>query len=167
MSISTMVGLGMKRQNEASTATAEAASSETPSADLKETVQDALSKLTAFVPSEVVGLYIAGLGTLTPATSVGKWCIFGICMLLIPAFMWVSYLIQKKQADKENPTPRRWFILLVFAWVAFIAWSAALPSTPFLDIDPRATVIAGVAVLALSSLMSKLARALDIAPQSP
>jgi len=117
MSISTMVSLGMQRQHEVSEPAAAAAAGGGGGSDSGSGVQGALSKLTAFVPSEVVGLYVAGLGTLTPETSFGKWCLFGFGILLIPAFMLVSYFIQKKQDGKKNPSWARWFILLGFAVV--------------------------------------------------
>ena len=129
-------------------------------------VGGALEKVTAFVPSEVIGFYVAGLGILTPATSEGKWWMFAICLVLIPVLMALTYLAQTRRAEAGTPPFRLWLILVAFAIVAFVAWTAALPATPFLDFTPRATVIAGVAVLILAVLMYRVADLLDIVPRS-
>jgi hypothetical protein len=164
MSISAMVDLSMRRQHEIANSR-KGLTPQSPGGGQNE-VQAALSKLTAFVPSEVVGLYISGLGILTPTTVAGKWWIFGVCLLLIPIFLGLNYLIQKKQAGKEPPDRSTWAILLAFAVVAFVAWSAALPETPFLYFSPRATVIAGFAVLILAAVMHRAADLFGIIPKA-
>jgi hypothetical protein len=171
MSISSMVDLGMRRQHQISNPR-EVQEAGVPEADSapeagQNGVQAALSKLTAFVPSEVVGLYISGLGILTPTTYTAKWAIFAICLVLIPVFIGLNYLIQKKQAGKEAPAASTWFFILLFALVAFVAWSAAIPDTPFLYFSDRATIIAGFLVLVLAAVMYKAADLLGIVPKSP
>ncbi len=165
MSISAMVDLGMRRQHEIS-GPRRAAAPSPPSGGTQSEVEAALSKLTAFVPSEVVGLYISGLGILTPTTFAAKWWIFGVCLLLVPVFLGLNYLIQRKQAGKEPLTTSTWLILLAFALVAFVAWSAAIPDTPFLYFSERATVIAGFVVLVLAAVMYKVADLFGIVPKS-
>jgi hypothetical protein len=166
MSISAMVDLGMRRQHEISSPRQAVAPPSSSSGGTQSEAQAALSRLTAFVPSEVVGLYIAGLGILTPTTFAAKWWIFGVCLLLIPIFLGLNYLIQRKQAGKESLTTSTWLILLAFAVVAFVAWSAAIPDTPFLYFSERATVIAGFVVLILAAVMYKAADLFGIVPKS-
>jgi hypothetical protein len=56
-------------------------------------------------------------------------------------------------------------VLLIFAMVAFIAWAAALPGTPFLAFTARATAIGGWAVVILAIIMYKVADLLDVVPK--
>jgi len=55
---------------------------------------------------------------------------------------------------------------MIFAAVAFIVWSMALPGTPFASLFPRATTIGGVAVIIVTSFMYKLADLLDLVPKT-
>ena len=137
MSIATMMALSIERQRQPIMATAAAASGgggtttqktrdlARPSDEApQKTLDSAMEKITAFIPSEVIGSYVAVLGIISPETNLGKWVIFGICLLLIPVFMLLSYLTKKKQAKDGQSTStstRDTAILLVFAAVAFVA----------------------------------------------
>ena len=56
-------------------------------------------------------------------------------------------------------------MLLLFAPVAFVAWTAALPGTPFLSLTPRPTAIGGWAVIILALVMYKVADLKDVVPK--
>jgi len=134
----------------------------------QKTLDSAMEKITAFIPSEVIASYVAILGLISPDTPTGKWIIFAICLVLIPAYMYLGYLTKKKQAKEKQSTPKRadTFLLMIFAAVAFIAWSMALPGTPFASLFPRATTIGGVAVIIVTSFMYKVADLLDLVPKT-
>jgi hypothetical protein len=185
MSIATMMALSFERQQlqhpippEAAAASEAAVTNEkTDGAALegdsvsKKTLDSAMEKITAFIPSEVIGSYVAVLGILSPQTDVGKWIIFGICLLLIPIFMLLGYLAKKKQAEKDQkttlpPNTQHTGILLVLAAVAFVAWAMALPGTPFLSITAHATAIGGASVIILTTIMYKIADLFDLVPKS-
>ena len=129
-----------------------------------------MQKITAFIPSEVVGIYIAVFGILAPAETdnVTKWWIFGICaVLLIPFFIGMGYLAKKR---KKEPTPTRpvLLILLACAVVAFAAWACALPGTPFQQVfGGRATQIGGAAVIVLALVLYSVAEELNAVPAKP
>lgn len=162
MSIARMVALGIERQQQAKTGT-RAAPGETDTT--KKTIESAMEKISVFIPAEVIGIYVAGFGILSPETDTGKWWIFGVSLALIPLFMGLNYLGQRKHSDAKLSL---WisFVLLMFAMVAFVAWAAALPGTPFLSFTPRATAIGGWAVVILAILMYRAADLLDVVPKN-
>jgi hypothetical protein len=165
MSISRMVDLGIKRQHELSAPAATAANAVVPPpASIKDQAKEAFSNLTAFVPSEVVALYVAWLGLWSPQTDTAKWLAFFVCLFLIPVFMFVNYLIQKQSADSAKT--KVWIILFIFAVVAFVVWAAAMPATPFLYFGEKVPTVAGFVVPILAALMTKIAKALGVVPKA-
>ncbi len=138
MSIATMVGLGVERQREKTIGTGRAASG--GASVTKKTVATEMERIAAFIPSEVIGIYVAGFGILSPESKSGKWSIFGISLALIPVFVLLNYLEQRKHANPEQRASlkslsKTSLIVTVFGMVAFVAWAAALPGTPFLSLS--------------------------------
>lgn len=161
MSIATIIGLGIQRQREKTKPQGRATSGDVQA--VGRTADSAMERVSAFIPSEIIGLYVAGLGIFSPETDTGKWQIFWICFALIPVIMVLNYLIQRKQSQGGLGL---WpsLVLFGFAIVAFVAWTAALPSTPFLSIFPDATTIGGWAVIILAVIMYKVAELMGIVP---
>src|SRR4051812_16517392 len=114
MSIAKMVALGVERQRQAETRAA-AAPAEDGAA--KNRVVAAMESVSAFIPSEVVGIYVAGFGILSPESDGGKWWIFFICLALIPLLIGLNYLAQVKQTGAETRLPVP-FALTAFALIA-------------------------------------------------
>jgi hypothetical protein len=65
MSIARMMSLGGTRELEKTRPGAVAAAAEEGK---KTTVDTAIEKITAFIPSDVIGIYVAGLGIFSPQT---------------------------------------------------------------------------------------------------
>lgn len=132
-------------------------------------VQSAVERVTEWIPTETVGLYVALLGLLSPEGSKGRWVLFGAGIALTIGFLLLnSALIHKRAVAKweeaENGEPRpprialwRQGVLLVVCVVSFAAWACALPATPFLSLWSNATTIGGVAVLVLATATPKVA----------
>jgi hypothetical protein len=131
----------------------------------KEVTDSAMQKVLTFVPAEIIGLYIAGVGVFAPKTDPGKWQIYGVCAGLILLLMVLDYFITRK---KQQPVPNWWrfLILLVLAVVGFTTWAAALPNTPFLTVDDRVTLGAGFAAPILAIAMPRIAQLLDLVKQA-
>jgi hypothetical protein len=133
-------------------------------------LDSAMQKITAFIPAEVVGIYIAVVGIVAPAQTdnVLKWWIFGICAgLLIPFFIGIGYLAKKKKKEPV-PTPPVVITLLVCALLAFAAWACALPDTPFQQVlGDNATRYGGGAVIVLAAVLYKIAELFDAVPANP
>ena len=162
MSISTMMHLGLQRSQQNGAAPEGAVAADE---DIKTSTDSYMQKIAAFIPSEIIGIYVAGLGIFSPDTDYAKWLLFGICIVLIPIIMWLDFLVQKKkEADKLSGKIK--FVLLIFALVAYVAWTAAMPGTPFLSFNENATLFGGFAVIILAVVMYRAAEVLDIVPAS-
>jgi hypothetical protein len=165
MSIATMVALGIQRQRELAELPVTRSGDQPSTGDsTKKSIDSAMEKISSFIPSEVIGIYVAGFGIFSPESSAGKWWIFGICALLVPVFIALNYMQQRSPSD-DAPSARIALIILFFGLVAFIAWAAALPGTPFLSLTPIATAVGGWAVLILAGIMYKVADILEIVPK--
>jgi hypothetical protein len=121
----------------------------------------AMQKVLTFVPAEIIGLYIAGVGVFAPKTEPGRWQLFGVCVALIFLLMVLDYFISRK-GNKPVPNWWRFLVLLALAVVGFTTWAAALPDTPFLVVDARATLAAGFIAPILAIAMPRIAQLLDL-----
>ena len=165
MSIARMVRLGIERQQERNVPTAKTAAEEGKGA--KKALDSAMEKVTSFIPSEVIGIYVAGLGILTPVSDRGKWLIFFIASALVPIFIWLNWLREKKHAAQDTtvlPT-KSVIVLIVLGEVAFTAWAAALPGTPFLSLTEYAMKVGGLSVVILAAVLYYAADLLDVVPK--
>jgi hypothetical protein len=160
MSIFTMYSLASQRTLERTTPGMAA------SGDGKQmpTVENALEKITAFIPSEAIALYVSGLGIFAPQSPHAKWNIFWICLAFIPVFMFLSYL-QNRKHGRPIPSITIVLLLLFFAAVAFGVWAAAMPQTPFISLWKNAPQIAGFIVIPLAYVMSIIADLCDAVPK--
>jgi hypothetical protein len=168
MSIGTMMRLGYSRENEKVSVAARAAAGGPAAGDSK-AIDSAMQKVAAFIPSEVIGAYVAGVGILSPDGSAGKWWLFAICLVLVPVFVALGALIQQKDASSavtKRQLVRLIVILVVLGGTSFVAYASALPGSPFLEINDQATRVGGIAVILLAGLMYKLADLLDVVPKA-
>lgn len=135
--------------------------------------ETALEKITAFIPTEVIGIYIAGVGIMPveavaepgePApVSVVQWAIFWVALALVPIFVTVNAaLLNRALQPGSKLKPLKVMLLVGFGGVAFCAWALALPETPFRDLVTvdgiSATQIGAFAVVVLGLLMPSLAK---------
>lgn len=164
MSIATMVRLSVERDEQrAETSPAAAAGSD----EGENAVKSAMERIAAFIPSEAIAIYVAGFGILTPDTSTAKWTIFGVALVLIPIFIWLNYVTENRKRRRTGKAKVRtvWLIVL-FAVVAYVAWAAAMPGTPFLELSDDATRIGGFVVVIAAALMYKAGEVLGIVPNA-
>lgn len=124
--------------------------------------QSALEQITAFIPSDALGIYIAGNSIIDPHSGAGKWAIFGVVGCLIPLFVWLTRISVGKQADVAGLDTwlgrRRGFWLSLFGIVAYAAWVAAMPSSPFATIHEKAAQVGAWVAVILSCLLPLLAK---------
>ena len=160
MSIAAMTRLAAEREGQKTIGTEAAA-------DAGKEVRTATEKIAAFIPSEAIGFYVAGFGIFSPGTQSGKWVLFFVSLGFLALVMSLNYLLEKKRAKSKStpaPTMTQVLTLLAFAVVAFAAWAAAMPDTPFLTFGANATAVGGWAVIGLAVIMYKVAELVDVAP---
>jgi hypothetical protein len=159
-----MTELGMKQRQAETTPTAKAATAQDGPAGGtgEQAVTTAMERIAAFIPSEAIAIYVSGLGILSPKEAFGKWVLFGFCAALVPVLIWLAIRVGE---SKGLPAPglriTGWHA--TFGLLAFAAWSAALPSTPF---GEGATAYGGFAVIVLAVVLPQIAQILGVAPRS-
>jgi hypothetical protein len=124
----------------------------------KRELDTALERISAFIPSEVIASYTFFLGIIRPVSPNAKWVLFGIAVLLIPIFIAVSRAEFKRSRPSDKPPSGSAFLLFVFALLAFTAWAAALPDSPFLALSDMANQIGACCVFVFALLLPNLAK---------
>jgi hypothetical protein len=132
----------------------------------KNSATNALSAIVAYIPTEIVTVYVAVLTTLgvtvPPAAAANGEVVtatplpvYGLFILLTPVVVWGLYASRVVAAGKRLPKRIRawpkWEMLA--ATLAFAAWGAAMPSSPLEVIPGFEAALAGVVALVLSLLI--------------
>jgi len=89
--------------------------------------EDYLGRLVKYVPTEIVGLYLAVNGVLPkaePPSFTALWWVFGICWVLTPVYLWFA----TRDAQKR-PLP----LQVGLASIAFPVWVFAIGG-PFVSL---------------------------------
>jgi hypothetical protein len=149
-----------------------------PPANLAETAEAASSKpgtqttgsatleaIAAYIPTEVVGLYIAALAAVRAGEPVrsgvssGQIAAFWIFLIGTPVTVWMLYSGKVKSGGKKLPiSPRKWPLWeMSAAATAFGAWAYALPDSPFARFSWYTTALGTLVVLIVSTLLGLIA----------
>lgn len=128
-------------------------------------VTSALSAIATYIPSEILVLYVAVIAALTPAApgtaanEATQWSTLIIFAVATPLVVWVLYATKVSAAGKPLPiTPTKWPLWeMVSATIAFVAWSFAMPQTPFYSQSWYSPPLAGIAVLVVSTALGLVA----------
>jgi hypothetical protein len=127
------------------------------------TVDTAFNVLFGYIPTEIITLYVAVLGTVGKEGGVttGEWASFISFLVSTPIVVWLVYAAKLKSISLPLPAePKSWPIWEMFAGtVAYIAWAGALPQSPFERYAESwySPAVAGVLVLITSALLGFLA----------
>ena len=131
-------------------------------------VSSAIASMAAYIPTEVITVYVAVLGALgvTVATAGGATAVastplpvYALFIVLVPFIIWGLYARTVKAAGK--PLPRsfgawpKWE--MIAGTVAFAIWAAALPSSPLSPFSWFSAAVAGVSALVISMLLGVFA----------
>ena len=126
------------------------------------TLQDASALVTAYIPSEAVGLYVSALAIFAPDTAAIRWAILGGTVALIPLLLVLTGRTVDSGGTKRSLTWKSLITLSIIGTVAFVAWAASLPGTPFLAVTSYANKCGAVAVLLLAAILPRLATLLGV-----
>lgn len=176
MSISSMTNLALDRKvpSEQGDGTPELALDRAADANREEasdegTVTKALDVVMAYIPTEILTLYVAVTAVLHDGSDSGATTdpgrtLFWIFLVATPVVVWTIYAgkfrpIQKRLPLKISEWPR-WE--MVAAIIAFAAWAFALPGGPF----EVARGLAGIGVLVVSVVLGLAALVFKPLPAS-
>ena len=121
----------------------------------------ALQTLTTYIPTEVLTLYVSAIAALGPLTinvgthdlQVGRWLPFWCFFAATPLIVWVAFASKIKAAGRELPlSPSKWPLWeMAAATIAFVAWTFALPATPFAQESWYSAGLASFLILVVSA----------------
>jgi hypothetical protein len=128
----------------------------------KTTVSTALGLITAFIPIEVLTLYVAVLAAVrdpTLKTFSANWIAFFFFLVATPLVVWVLFATKIKAVNKRIPfSPRKWPLWEMGAGtISYLAWAFALPESPFSGLFWYSSALAGVVVLLVSTALALVA----------
>jgi hypothetical protein len=99
-------------------------------------VSEAVRTVAAYVPTEIVTLYVAAGAAIDVSNSPpagGQWLLFWVTLLMTPALVWTGFALASKNAGRALPVkPQKWPVPeMIIAVVAFVLWAFTLPKSPF------------------------------------
>ena len=124
-----------------------------------------LASISAYIPTEVITLYVAAIGALGTSTSgtstfdvgEGGRITFAIFLVLTPIVVWLIYAGKVVAAGKSLPTAYcAWPVWeMVAATISFAVWGAAMPNSPVAAWIPPA--VSAVLIVVVSGLLGLIA----------
>lgn len=163
MSLASAVSAANTQQQRQMDTSAEVASADGGKPD---DIQTAIDKVATYIPTEAVGVYVAVVGILSPIGIVLGWVLLaiGVAFVLALVFLNESLQARKRPANNGSTSPPRLLKVCLLGVVAFVAWAAALPVSPFQEFGAEASKYGGVAVIVLAGLLPRLAEYWGIQP---
>lgn len=122
-------------------------------------VTAALQVISAYIPTEILALYIAVLAALRDSTSdradpVSVESAFWVFLVMTPVAVWFVFAAKIRASNTTEAlplAPSAWPVWeMSAATIAYVAWVVALPDSPFTGVTPA---IGGVVVLMTSTLL--------------
>jgi hypothetical protein len=123
-------------------------------------VNNALTSLTKYIPTETITLYIAAVAATPAIEQITKQQINGRVVyvffaILTPALL-LLVLASKRSAEKiqpKLPQPLPWWKMAA-AFIAFAVWALSVPNNPFTQGNDMAAVVAAFAAIFISLFLS-------------
>ena len=125
-------------------------------ADPGSEVTHALKKMEAYIPVEIVGVYIVVVSALgQESTDRARWIAFGFFLLFAPCAVWLVFATKVKSRGEPIPIPFvQWPLWeMITATLAFLVWAYALAGTPFETFPWYSSALAGVIALVASMIL--------------
>jgi hypothetical protein len=94
-------------------------------------VAEAVNAVAQFIPTELIGIYVAGAGMLSPLSPTGNAILAIACAALIPLLFWLGAKIPAVPKGAWEQDSTTVWVLMLFSVVAFAAWLLAMPGGPF------------------------------------
>jgi len=123
--------------------------------------QHSVATLTTYIPTEVLTLYVSAIAALGPLTvkigvrdlQIGRWLPFWCFFIATPLIVWVAFASKIKAGGKTIPLhPSKWPLWeMTAATIAYVAWTFALPATPFAQESWYSSGLASFLILVVSA----------------
>ena len=127
----------------------------------------ALQTLTTYIPTEVLTLYVSAIAALGPLTitvgahnlQVGRWLPFWCFLGATPLAVWIAFASKIRAAGRALPlSPSKWPLWeMAAATAAYVAWTFALPATPFAQESWYSSGLASFLILVVSAGLGMIA----------
>lgn len=125
-------------------------------------VNNALSMLVKYIPTESITLYVAAISAAPALKSfsarINETLIYWLFAILTPVLFALIYLGKRKAAQLPPSPPLKdwpWWKLFA-ATVAFIVWALAVPGNPYVSGDTAGGAVAGFFAIFISTILSIL-----------
>jgi len=126
-----------------------------------------VNQLVMWIPTEAITLYVGYVALFDPAKPKtgtklsendfsARWWGFAVFCILTAAFVLGTYIGKRRETTTKVPFKLPLFEMF-FGTVAFACWAAALPDTPFQDIEGYKVSYGGYAVAAAAAGITFLA----------
>jgi len=125
----------------------------------------ALNVIVAYIPTEILTLYVAVMAalnssasdaTVPSSTNLVSWLrvAFWTFLAATPLAVWVLYAVKVTATGKPVPGLSQWPVWeMVAGTIAYAAWAFALPKFPY----NRPSAIAGIVILVTSTVLGMVA----------
>jgi hypothetical protein len=127
----------------------------------RNSVETALNVLFGYIPTEVITLYVAVISAIQKGDkpTQAEWVAFVIFAAATPVVVWLVYGAKLRNANRSVPLAfGAWPVWeMSAATIAFIAWSFALPRSPFGAFEWYSAALSGVVVLIASTTLGLIA----------
>lgn len=140
-----------------------------------------LGKTAAYIPSEVLGIYVAVLGLVTPGAQEWglKRTMYVGTLLVLLLFISLRYLVERKSIREANnsaaaiggrsvpePKMRYQVAAAVMAIVAFTAYYMALPGSFFEKYWSNSTIYGAIAAILLALFLPMIGVLVGVSPEA-
>lgn len=164
MSISSMTNLALNRRadvvanNATSNASSNVEQNKAPPAGAQSSTGSILAAITAYIPTEIITVYVATLGALSAPASArpGDGLTATIAFLLLtPVIVWLIYAGKVKASGKPLPSSvKEWPIWeMTAATISFAVWATALPNSPMTSLQLISSAMAAVLIMVVSLVL--------------
>jgi hypothetical protein len=99
--------------------------------------EDFIGRLVKYVPTEIVGLYLAASGVVPKDQTTWAWIVFGLCFVITPFYLWFA---------TRDPVKGPLLLQIALATVAFPVWVFAIGG-PFADLPWYKGFIASIVLI--------------------
>lgn len=127
--------------------------------------EQAIDRLTQYIPTEVVTFYVALVSALhtVKASLHVEWLGFYAMLAVTPVVVWLIYAAKSRANGLAWPLPPSSWPWWKFAaaLIAFTAWAVALPQSPFESLSWYSTVFGPIIILGVTLILALLGAAFE------